>query len=275
MVMNKQLGFSTSIILLLLLVAGVVGFAGYSVFNKKDTNTPQPTNQATDAKVSTDTKVSAENKVSTEDKSNQKTCTSKPVAALPIDGQRIKSILYPGQVRGNNFKPHGGFILNGTNEASVTLPLDAKPIDGVRYIESGETQYMFDFEADCGYRFRLDHLNTLTSDMQKIADQLPQPTESSQTTAVNSGTISAGTVVATQVGFLKSKNTSFDFGFYDMNTQNTASKSSDWPQDFQHQTELATHGTCWFDYLSEKDAALIRSLPAGDANQGKTSAYCK
>lgn len=201
-------------------------------------------------------------------------CQTAPVIELPVDGQRIRSVLYPGQVRGGNFKPHGGLLLNGSNDATVTLPLDAKVIDGVRYNESGELQYMFDFEAACGYRFRLDHLHTLSADFQKIADKLPTASEDSRTTNLTSEVFKQGTVVATKVGFVKTGNTGFDFGLYDTSKQNEASKQADWPRDFQYQTDSATHAVCWFDYLSTNDSSLIRGLPAGDMLQGKNSVFC-
>jgi hypothetical protein len=260
-VVNKQHGFSTSIILLLVLVLSVIGFAGYKVLSQKKLPKQEHSTQTSSSGQGSKDEIAS--------------CNDKPLLDLPIEVQRIKSVLYPGQVRGNNFKPHGGFILNGTNDANVTLPLEAKVIDGVRYIESGELQYMFDFENGCGYRMRLDHLHTLSPAMQKIADQLPQPTADSRTTQLGSETFEKGTVIATKVGFVKNNNTGFDLGFYNMNTPNTASQTTDWPTDFQYQTELAKHAVCWFDYLSKDDAALIRSLPAGDSAQGKNSVYCK
>ena len=259
--MKKQDGFSALGIVLIIFALGVIGFVGVKVFNSQD---------------ETKNTVSTKSTAGTSDKQNNKTsCDTEPVVALPVAKDRIEAILYPGQVRGNNFKPHGGFRLNGTNSAEVTLPLDAKVVDGVRYNEAGEIQYMFDFDTDCGYRIRLDHLHTLSADMQKIADQLPQPTEDSRTTNVSSETIKAGTVIATKVGFVKNSNSSFDFGFYNMNKQNEASQAANWPKDFQYTTELATHGTCWFDYLSESNEAFVRSLPGGDGVQGKNSVYCK
>lgn len=263
--MRKQTGFANIVLLGLVLVLAMAGFAGYRVFKQQsDTSANQQNKQENGSPKVADAGLASGNP-----------CSNPPEVALPVESQRIKSVLYPGQVRGNNFKPHGGFILNGSNEVEVILPLDGKVIDGVRYNESGEVQYMFDFEAECGYRFRLDHLHTLTDDMQVIADKLPQPTESSQTTKISSDTIKAGTKIATRVGFEKTANAFFDFGLYDMNVQNSASKQTDWPQDFQYQNELAIHGVCWFDYLLASDTSLVKSLPAGDGVQGKNSMYCK
>lgn len=269
--MKKLSGFSAIIVLALIVIFAVVGFAAFRVASKKSSN-----NNESKTNVSTD-KTSSEQeatKTSKERKTTSADCSIEPVLPLPVELSRIKSILYPGQVRGGNFKPHGGFILNGSNEADITLPMDAKVIDGVRYIESGEVQYLFDFEAACGYRFRLDHLHILSAEMQALAETLPQPTTDSRTTNIESKQFEAGTVVATRIGFLNTKNTSFDFGFYDMNKQNEASKASDWPTDFQYTTELATHGTCWFDYLSAENEAAVKALPAGDGSQGKNSLFC-
>ena len=272
--MKKQHGFSMLFVLLVVIVLAIVGFAAFRVNSNKSSKNID-SNTSDSAENATSTQENVASTVANEDVDSTTDCSSEPTLPLPVDLTRIKSILYPGQVRGGNFKPHGGFILSGTNNADITLPIDAKVIDGVRYIESGEVQYLFDFEADCGYRFRLDHLHTLTEEMQTLADTLPEPTAESRTTNVESKQIKAGTVIATRVGFLKTSNTSFDFGFYDMNTQNEASKATDWPTDFQYTTELATHGTCWLDYLSTENVTSVKALPAGDGFQGKNSVYCK
>lgn len=258
--MKNEKGFGAIGLLLILATVAIVGFVGFRVVQSQT----KTSNEVKNLDIEAD---------SAKQKSNA-SCGSEPVIALPVANDRIESILYPGQVRGNNFKPHGGFRLNGNNTAQVTLPLDSKVIDGVRYSEAGEIQYMFDFQTDCGYRIRLDHLHTLSDEMQKIADQLPEPTEDSRTTNISSPLLRAGTVIATKVGFLETANSSFDFGFYDMNMQNKASQQADWPKDFQYTTELATHGTCWFDYLSDENESFVRSLPAGDGTQGKNSEYC-
>jgi hypothetical protein len=179
-------------------------------------------------------------------------------------------------VRGNNFKPHGGFILNGGNNADIILPLEAKVISGARYIEAGEVQYMFDFEADCNVRIRLDHLHTLSPQMQSYADKLPEPKQDdSRTTNITGDRLPAGTLIATKIGFPSMNNTSFDFGVYDMNTKNKASKSPDWPNSPDYQNDYAMHAVCWFDWLSPDQTAFVRSLPAGDGVRGKESVYCE
>ncbi|MBS3124483.1 hypothetical protein J4437_07700 [Candidatus Woesearchaeota archaeon] len=40
-------------------------------------------------------------------------CPEPLVLKVPVDLERVNGILYPGQVRGDDFKPHGGFATDG------------------------------------------------------------------------------------------------------------------------------------------------------------------
>src|SRR3990172_13296250 len=121
----------------------------------------------------------------------------------PTDVSLATSILYPGQTRGGNYKPHGGFRFDGlaNNKVSVKAPIDAQVFQGSRYLVSGETQYTFDFILPCGLMYRVGHLLTLSPDFQKIADTFPAAQEGdSRTTQVSSETtIKSGTVIGTAV----------------------------------------------------------------------------
>jgi len=63
-----------------------------------------------------------------------------------------------------------------------------------------------------------------------------------------------------------------DFGVYDLRKINEASKTSVLIQEYP--SELASHGVCWFDWLSPEDATIIRSLPDSGGSSGKNSEYC-
>ena len=120
--------------------------------------------------------------------SNPPACAEPFTMQPPIDFSRVTSVLYPGQYRGSQYKPHGGFRFdnNNDNNVSVKIPLDAMLIHGSRYGEGGEVQYLFTFVAPCGIMYRFDHLLTLTPKFQAIADTLPQPKEGdSRTTNLN------------------------------------------------------------------------------------------
>src|SRR3989344_8529690 len=63
------------------------------------------------------------------------TCPDRIVFDLPIDISKATSVLYPGQIRGGDFKAHGGFRFDGSSNSAITVtaPLDANVIAGARY----------------------------------------------------------------------------------------------------------------------------------------------
>ncbi len=203
-------------------------------------------------------------------------CPSPLVFSAPADVTKATAVLYPGQTRGGNYKAHGGLLFaNGTNTTiQVTAPMAGYVYRGVRYIESGEVQYLFDIINTCGVMHRFDHLLTLSSRFQAIADTFPPAGASSATTNVAAGqNVTEGEVIATAVGFRVSGNTSFDWGAYDLRQKNAASADPAWLAG--HSGEQAPYALCWLNNLSTSSAALLRALPGGDFIAGRTSDYCK
>ncbi len=198
----------------------------------------------------------------------------------PTDVSKAVSILYPGQSRGGNYKPHGGFRFgSSTNNIKVVAPMDAQLVEGSRYIEQGEVQYMLRFTNSCGISYRFDHLLKLSSTMQEQANKLPEPKENdSRTTNFDSPiSVKEGDTVATAVGFAKAspKNVSFDLGVYDLRKLNAAASRQAYMSQHKDFLSQAGFAVCWFDMLPSKDAKIVKALPAGDASSGKTSDYCK
>ncbi|MDP2671495.1 MAG: hypothetical protein Q8P13_03515 [bacterium] len=207
------------------------------------------------------------------------TCPS-PVLKTPVALTKVTSILYPGQVRGGNYKPHGGFRFDTAKSSSVSVSaaMDAVVVRGSRYLVNGEIQYTFDFIAPCGIMYRLGHLLVLDSKYQKIAASFPAAKEGdSRTENVNPQVeVNAGETIATAVGITKGGlNVFFDFGVYDLKTKNQASKDAAWAAKPEHDPELAQHALCWFDLLPSTDTSKVKSLPGADGTAGKTSDYCK
>lgn len=204
-------------------------------------------------------------------------CPTPLAIQSPVSVRLATSILYPGQTRGGNYKAHGGFRFDGMDNSQVTVrvPLSGKVVEASRYIEAGETQYMFDIQADCGLRFRFDHLLTLSPEFQTIAEALPAAqVDDSRTTPVDPPiAVTAGQPIATAVGFAKTKNVAVDFGVYDLRQKNAASANAAYAA--SHDAAYAQHALCWFDLLPSEDAAYVKGLPAADAAAGKTSDYCK
>ncbi len=197
----------------------------------------------------------------------------------PADISKATAVLYPGQVRGNNYKPHGGFIFRNSNNSDITVkaPIDGQLVEGSRYIEQGEVQYMLRITHPCGLSVRFDHLLTLSPAMQAEADKLPvaKPDDSRTTNFEKPITLKKGDTIATAVGFKNTHNVSFDLGVYDLRQRNGASKDQSYVARHQNELSQAAYAVCWFDLLSANDARLIKSLPPGDQSAGSTSDYCK
>ncbi len=261
--------------LLIIVVLGVIGYAGWVVLSKKTPFNNIIINHSGNKKdgtlswafINDEWKPSA----------TPPSCPDPLLSQSPVDLTQATAILYPGQTR-NLYKPHGGFLFgnNTDNDVNVALAMDAKVIDGVRYLEAGDEQYMFDFENACGVQMRYDHLLTLTDTMQQIADQLPEATESSHTTPLTSTTFKAGELIATAVGHPAPKlNVGMDFGVYDLRKPNEASKNATYAAAHNDSKSQAFYATCWLNSLPSTDKTAALALPGGDGKAGKTSDYCK
>jgi hypothetical protein len=192
-----------------------------------------------------------------------------PLLGAPVDLSRATAVLYPGQVRGGDYKPHGGFRFDQPgqgNAIGVSAPMDAVVYRGARYIENGETQYLFDFINSCGIMFRFDHLLDLSARFASIAATLPASTASSATTTIGGQTVAANEAIATAVGFRASGNVSVDWGVYDLRQRNPATTS--------RSGELAPYAACWLDLMSAANTASVRALPPGDQAAGRASDVC-
>lgn len=197
----------------------------------------------------------------------------------PVDVKKASAILYPGQMRGGDYKPHGGFVFNEIldNKVTVRAPLDAAVLKGARYIEQGETQYLLILVNPCGIMYRFDHLLTLAPALQKLADMLPpaQQNNSQTTSFPSSALVKQGDLIATAVGFAKLKRTTVDFGVYDLRRKNAASRDPAWREAHPHQEEYGEYALCWLNNLNESDKTAALALPGGDSQAGKQSDYCK
>lgn len=192
----------------------------------------------------------------------------------PTDMSRVTGVLYPGQTRGGNYKPHGGFRLDGGgNDVTVKAIMDGYLTSGARYIEKGELQYLFTITNSCGIAYRYDHLATLSPLLQTIADSLPPAKENdSRTTNFDNPLhIKAGDTIATTVGFKNPTNVSFDLGVYDYRKRNVAANSAAYLSQHKNELSQAAYALCWLDMFPGTN---LRNLPAGDPAAGKSSDYC-
>lgn len=211
-------------------------------------------------------------------------CPQPFIFQLPVDIDKVTSILYPGQYRGGNYKPHGGFRFDKSrpDEIKVIAPDDAEVVAGARYPVGGEIQYTFDFAHPCGIKYRFGHLLTLTPKFQAIAEKFPMPEGlDSRTTEVYPPIkVKRGEVIATAVGMMTGGpaelggfNAFVDWGVYDYRQKNEVSKDPEWLA--KHSYEIESYAVCWFDWISPEDKAKVLALPSSDYQSGKSSDYCK
>ena len=199
-----------------------------------------------------------------------------PSFSSPVDTKLVKAVLYPGQVR-SEFKPHGGFIFNTkSNQVEVKATINAVLVEGSRYIEGGETQYLFRFISDCGIMYAFDHILTPSEELMNIASTFPAAKVNDSRTTLVSPQVRfvEGDILATEVGFKKTKNYTLDFGLYDLTTKNEASSDPTFVTKYV-KSYLASSALCWLDNLIEPDKTTLKALPGGDSKAKKTSFYCK
>lgn len=282
----SQNGFALIEGIIIIGILGVIGFIGWKVLGNKSTPQTDSTNPpiavTTHEEVMThETKelIWQQGEGGWRSMQTPPDCPAQPIMKSPVDISKVTAILYPGQTRGGNYKPHGGFRLDGTKNDKVTVaaPIDGYIVRGGNYLSEGEIQYTFDIMNNCGVMYRVGHFRALPEKLQKIANTWPSPKEGdSRTESVNPAVfVERGETLATSVGIVATSNTFFDWGVYDYRQTNEASKSPNYQQAHAQDKELSWHAVCWFDWLPTADTAKIKTLPAGDPGSGKKSDYCK
>lgn len=290
----NQSGFHLVELIIALAIVGLVGFIGYSVAigGKAKTNSASQAGNSPKSKSSSASSSSSGWPTNTDAQwensgdargwislQSPPACPEPLTMDSPADVGSATSVLYPGQTRGGNYKPHGGLRYDNTkdNKVSVKSPLPGYIYRGSRYLSEGEVQYTFDIINSCGIMVRLGHLRVLSDTFQRVADKFPPAQEGdSRTTRVEPLTaVKTGDSVATTVGLINSNNVFFDFGVYDLRRPNAISKTPAYQSAHADDKELSWHAVCWFDLLSSKDNSKIKSLPPGDPASGKNSDYCK
>ncbi|MEK6909349.1 MAG: hypothetical protein AABX23_04835 [Nanoarchaeota archaeon] len=204
-------------------------------------------------------------------------CPEPLVIDSPVDVSLATGILYPGQERGGDYKPHGGFRFDNqqTNGIDVVAPMEGNLFRASHYLENGEVQYLLFFMNDCGIMYKFDHLRTLTEKFEKLFENLPPPQEGdSRTTEIYEVSAEKGELIATEVGFKEIKNVAVDFGLYDLRKTNEASKDQGWATEHSDEKEFGFNALCWLDNLPEPPRSTVKGLP-GSGSEGKKSDYCR
>lgn len=206
-------------------------------------------------------------------------CPDPLVFPAPVEVNLASGILYPGQVRGGDYKAHGGFRFDNleSNRVEVKAPIDGGLVRAARHLESGEVQYSLYFVNECGIMYKLDHLRELTGKLEKIVEKIRMGGEGdSRTTEVNPAVlVSKGELIATKVGFEQDRNIFVDFGVYDLRRKNGVVYDADFRAKYFNIDEFGTYAICWLDNLEEPAGSVVKNLPGADGVSGKKSDYCK
>ena len=82
--------------------------------------------------------------------------------------------------------------------------------------------------------------------------------------------------MATKIGFVETKNPSYDLGVYDFRKQNQVSQTPAYQAAHQQDKELSWHAVCWLKggWLKSSDEAVVAKLPPADPLSGSKSDYC-
>ena len=210
-------------------------------------------------------------------------CSEPLIFPSPADVNLVSGLLYPGQVRGTDYKPHGGFRFDNleNNEVDVYAPINGSLFRAARHLESGEIQYSLYFINDCGIMYKLDHLRELTDKFEEIINVVPMGEEGdSRTTEINPTVfVAKGEHIATKVGIenypsgYQGRNIFFDFGVYDLRKTNGVNYDLEFRAQHLSIDEYGAHALCWFDYLEPEDKIIVEGLPAS-GTEGEESDYC-
>jgi len=202
---------------------------------------------------------------------------------LPLrDLSTVEGRLEPGQIRGGDYKAHGGFrmqtaevdVVSAINGAITSIAAYRETATGKR--SGGEVQYLIEIQHPCGIQVRYDHLKVLSAPIQKIfTDNAVVVGDDSRTTRMQPPVpIKAGDLLATTVGFIETgANYSFDFGVYDLRTPQPSKRSAEELKKMGPSGMLGQYGLCWYDLFGTENAASIRAIPVGSKEQG--SDYCE
>ena len=275
---DNQKGFGIFEIIIIIIILGILGFLGWNFLaHQQRQSATQPTDRENSSE-STTQLLWQQTDGGWRSLQTPPVC-KQPLFKMPTDISKVTSVLYPGQTRGGNYKPHGGFRFDTSadNAVLITAPTDGYIVRGARYMAEGEVQYTFDIMNNCGVLYRVGHLRVLPEKLQKLADTWPAPSDSSATQSVNPPIyIKQGEVLATKIGILSTKNTFFDWGVYDYRKENEASLSANYRAAHTQDKDLSWHAVCWLkDWLPATDTSILTSLPAGDPSSGKNSDYCQ
>ncbi len=283
----NQKGFSVVEVALIVLIIGALGFVGYRIVSKRDKDAPRDANTASVTGTTAEKQDSfiewsfnGEKWMPMNQGKPAPECEEPLTIKAPMDVTKATDVLYPGQVRGGDFKPHGGMGIDDAvdNKVDITMPYGGYLYRGAKYSEQGEIQYLLDFMNSCGIMIRFDHLKKLSPELEKLTVDLPTGAEGDSRTMKfsNKAYVKQGDKVAVEAGFESQQGAFFDLGVYDLRQPNAASKDPQFANEPKRKADMeqSYFSVCWFDLLTGEEKTTVAALPPR-GSEGTTSDYCK
>ena len=190
----------------------------------------------------------------------------------PVDLSLVSSIIYPGQVRSGDFKPHGGFRTDGVSgPVEVTAPMAGYIWNAAKFTDEFGLHYTFDIQHPCGIMYRLGHLNAVPEKLDAIFNETKGFRDSRPFLVDPPVFVELGETIATDI----QHRAGFDWGVYDLRKENAASQDPVFREAHKDEMSQAYYALCWLNMLPPEQESIVKSLPATDGISGKNSDYCK
>lgn len=227
MTTNKTSGFSAVLIIILIVV--VLGAALVWMFFLQQQQLPSGTFSQRD--------------------SQTVDCGSFSFTHDPIAFDQIEEITPPGSIIAGSLKAHS-YITFTPDQVALVAPTDMTLVAGAKYTEPSapdKIQYLLDFEADCGYSIRYDHISDPN---EEIASLFPtEPSSTTHTQSLESIEYQAGSII----GFTDGNGVQhqFDFGVYKEGVTNQFAEDARYQLFLEG--DMQTSAVCPFDlYPADK-----------------------
>ena len=167
----------------------------------------------------------------------------------------VTQVGQPGQIRSNDYKPHGYIRVPDRNaNIEVRLPVDATLFAGSQDSESGEIQVTLSFNSPCeGVWFYFGHIAITVPEIKAL---LPQVGDGRTSSLGRPLEMRAGDVIGTRIG--TSGNAGLDFGVIDQRPRLLT---------YQHPDAYSyePYGVCFYDFFGAEIASTLRNRVGGES----------
>lgn len=174
-------------------------------------------------------------------------CSSFKLVRDTIEFDQIETITPPGSIIAGSLKAHS-YINFKPRQVDIIAPTGMTLVAGAKYTqpEAGDkVQYLLDFEADCGYQIRYDHISHPNAEI--TAQLSGPPADTTQTQSLQSIDYPAGAKIGSTDG--NGVQRQFDFGVYKNGATNVFAQDERYKPYIE--SDVHTSAVCPFDQYTD------------------------